>query len=73
MYNTLEIRLHQGTVNKEEIQNWIDLWSYLLKVVTRRYEKFKNDGDVLESARKAHVPHSVIEFYKQKRLEYSNG
>ncbi len=68
---SIEIRLHQGTTDFNEIVNWSMLWSYLIRFVIKRYNTFKDDSDILLSLQRIPIPKYIIEYYQNKRLLYS--
>lgn len=64
--NSIEIRVHQGTVNKAEIKNWIELWSKIFTFVTNLRNKFKYTNNILDIAKLAGVRSTTLKFYRNK-------
>lgn len=64
--NSIEIRVHHGTVNKEEIRNWIELWSKIFTFATDLRRKFKYTENILDIAKLAGVRSKTLRFYLNK-------
>lgn len=59
----IEIRSHQGTVDTDKMQNWIELWLNLVPVLAM--EPSKLNGKILD-----HVPKHLEAYYLAKREYY---
>lgn len=69
--NTIEIRVHHGTVDKIEINNWIELWTKLLKYVANGNLPDIDNNDILYWAKLAGVSDDIIVFYESQRSKFS--
>lgn len=69
--NTIEIRAHHGTVDKLEINNWIELWTKLLKYVANSNLPDIDNNDILYWAKLAGVSDDIIAFYENQRSKFS--
>lgn len=43
----IEVRIHQGTTNKEKIKNWIALWMHLLPIISDHRYKYHKIWDLM--------------------------
>lgn len=69
--NTVEIRLHHGTVDELEINNWIILWTTLIQFITSTTCEIAESDCIFYWMKKAGLDTKIIDFYKNQVTKYA--